>query len=399
MEITRCAKFLLITAFHSWIAGRTQAFTPPAAAATRTRIGSTTNTSTITCSSAFYAPRLCFRLHQSDSQTNEQDFESDDVDVDVNIDTGDDIESFQQRQILKLSLLFQAQGTKRGFQATSSEREEISSIISQLAALNPTSQPAAAYYATNTRPTSTDSGTDTETETGTNNMISGKWTLQYTNAPDITSLDPTLSNNDGGILNLIPAPPPLSKLARIGQECDAIAGTITNIIEWRQPDWFSQAISGIDIDTEANSNSGARTENKDARAVPSSSSGPRVLQKIICEATADPSRPFQVDLQLAGFELVGETETDTEEGEGEGESSQSSSNNPSILNPFGFPLPNLNMLKEGPAALLKKNPVKLRGPLKAPFGKFEILYLDEDMRIIQTGQGYFAVNVRGETWF
>ena len=206
-------------------------------------------------------------------------------------------------------------------QYTSSEREEISSIISQLAALNPTSEPAAAYYSTNanTRPS-----TDTETGTNKTNTVSGKWTLQYTNAPDITSLDPTLSNNDGGILNLIPSPPPLSKLARIGQECDAIAGTITNIIEWRQPDWFSRVISDAEAD------SGMNTENKDA-----SSSGPRVLQKIICEATADPSRPFQVDLQLAGFELVGETDTDDDidiDIEGEGESS------PSILNPFGFPL-------------------------------------------------------------
>jgi hypothetical protein len=59
----------------------------------------------------------------------------------------------------------------------------------------------------------------------------------------------------------------------------------------------------------------------------------------------------------------------------------------------------LEDLKDGPARLLKNNPVKLRGPLKAPFGKFEILYLDEDMRIIKTGQGYYAVNIRGEVWF
>lgn len=366
MEITRCSTLLLLTAV-CWVV-RTQAFAPPA--------GTRSSTSKITCSSsfsAFSAPLVCFRLHQSDSQTNEQDSQPD-----INI------ESFQQRQILKLSLLFQAKGTKRGFQATSSEREDISSIILQLAALNPTSEPAAAYYSTNanTRPS-----TDTETGTDTN-TISGKWTLQYTNAPDITSLDPTLSNNDGGILNLIPSPPPLSKLARIGQECDAIAGTITNVIEWRQPDWFSRVISDAEADSGMYTGTSTGTENKDA-----SSSGPRVLQKIICEATADPSRPFQVDLQLAGFELVGETDTDDDDLEEEGESS------PSILNPFGFPLPTLNMLKEGPAALLKRNPVKLRGPLKAPFGKFEILYLDEDMRIIKTGQGYLAVNVRGETWF
>ncbi|OLP79064.1 COP9 signalosome complex subunit 8 [Symbiodinium microadriaticum] len=36
--------------------------------------------------------------------------------------------------------------------------------------------------------------------------------------------------------------------------------------------------------------------------------------------------------------------------------------------------------------------VNLRGPLSAPFGKFEILYLDEEIRIIRTGQGWYSVN-------
>lgn len=39
--------------------------------------------------------------------------------------------------------------------------------------------------------------------------------------------------------------------------------------------------------------------------------------------------------------------------------------------------------------------VNLRGPLSAPFGKFEILYLDEEIRIIRTGQGWYSVNRRG----
>lgn len=55
----------------------------------------------------------------------------------------------------------------------------------------------------------------------------------------------------------------------------------------------------------------------------------------------------------------------------------------------------------GPAALLaSRGPVKLQGPLTAPFGKFEILYLDDDMRITKTYQGFYAVNVREESeWF
>ncbi|CAE6940033.1 unnamed protein product [Symbiodinium natans] len=39
--------------------------------------------------------------------------------------------------------------------------------------------------------------------------------------------------------------------------------------------------------------------------------------------------------------------------------------------------------------------VNLRGPLSLPFGKFEILYLDEEIRIIRTGQGWYSVNRRG----
>eukprot|EP00979_Chaetoceros_neogracilis_P017316 scaffold10203_cov272-Chaetoceros_neogracile.AAC.15 len=292
----------------------------------------------------------------------------------------DDFERFQQRQMLKLSLLFQAQETKRGFQAIPSQRDEISTIISQLAALNPTSQPAAAYYP------------------GQNNLeehqdISGKWTLQYTDAPDITSLDPTLGN-DANLNNgiTIPSPPPLSKLGRIGQECDAVAGTIVNVIEWKQPDfidWFDKVNKSDDSDSPSDDGT----------------SGPRVLQKVVCEATADPARPKQVDLQLVGFELVGETEDrgnrQSSESEDNGDGSGSGTRDFNPFNPFGLPLPfsSLEDLKDGPARLLKNNPVKLRGPLKAPFGKFEILYLDEDMRIIKTGQGYYAVNIRGEVWF
>ena len=87
-----------------------------------------------------------------------------------------------------------------------------------------------------------------------------------------------------------------------------------------------------------------------------------MLQKVICEGSASPSKPFTVDLKILGLEL-----------EGEGDS--------------------------GPASILVNNPVKLQGPLSAPFGKFDILYLDDTMRITQTYQGYYAVNLRGDEWF
>jgi len=36
-----------------------------------------------------------------------------------------------------------------------------------------------------------------------------------------------------------------------------------------------------------------------------------------------------------------------------------------------------------------------RGPLSLPFGRFEILYLDEELRIVRTAQGWYSVNRRG----
>ncbi|GFH46675.1 hypothetical protein CTEN210_03149 [Chaetoceros tenuissimus] len=263
----------------------------------------------------------------------------DDIPADDNTSIDDSAELFQQRQLLKLSLLMKAQDTKRGFQASKEQREEISALINDLSQLNPTSEPASSYYKSKT--VSKDSPT-----------IAGKWTLKYTDAPDITSLDPVLSSSNSA-LGMLPSPPPLSKLARIGQDYEK--GSKDEITE----------------------------------------DGPRILQKVVCEASADPSKPTEIDLTLVGFELIGDTGTKKEEQSNDGEKS-----NP--LNPFGLPLPipDLNQLQDGPAAVLEANPIKLRGPLKSPFGKSNILYLDEDMRILKTNQGYVAVNMRDvDPWF
>ncbi len=166
----------------------------------------------------------------------------------------------------------------------------------------------------------------------------GKWTLIYTDAPDITSLD-------GG-------PFATAKLGRIGQECNP--PSIKNVIEWRRPDW--------------------------ATSLPFVSDGgsSRVLQKVCCEGSATQQNPRVVDLKLVGLELVGIKGSDS----GDGKSG-------------GF-----NSILGGPAALLERNPVKLEGPLTAPFGKFEILYLDDDMRITKTYQGYSTINIREDNpWF
>lgn len=165
----------------------------------------------------------------------------------------------------------------------------------------------------------------------------------YTDAPDITSLD------SGG-------PFATAKLGRIGQECNP--PSIKNVIEWLPPDWAS-SLPFISYDESS-----------------------RVLQKVCCEGSATPQYPKVVNLKLVGLELLGEKGTESGDGD------EGSRN-------IGF-----NSIFGGPAALLETNPLKLRGPLAAPFGKFEILYLDDDMRITKTYQGYVAVNVReADPWF
>mmetsp|Transcript_17644 Transcript_17644/g.25759 ORF Transcript_17644/g.25759 Transcript_17644/m.25759 type:complete len:331 (+) Transcript_17644:41-1033(+) len=267
----------------------------------------------------------------------------------------EEIESFQKRQALKLSLLFIAKDTKRGFSATSSQRKEVAEIIKQLAQLNPTKEPAVSYY-------------ENDQAASGEPSISGKWTLAYTNAPDITSLDVSLSSAS----TFLPAPPSTAKLGRIGQDCDASQSTIANVIEWKRPEWLGNMINNMNGDTE-NSKSGDESG--------------RVLQKVVCEAKVSPERPNIVDLKLVGFELLGQTPEDSDGGK---------ENN--LLFPW---LPDFSsLLREGPAALFSKNPISLRGPLKAPFGQFEIKYLDDEMRIIKTNQGYFAVNMReSDPWF
>lgn len=172
--------------------------------------------------------------------------------------------------------------------------------------------------------------------------LTGKWNLIYTDAPDITSLDTSWN------------PLATAKLGRIGQECTP--PYIKNVIEWKKPDWTNPLpFAG----------------NKDSR----------ILQKVCTQASADPSKPMLVNLKVAGIELVA----------------------PPTMNANGDDKNSLqqNIEQEGlPVGLLRNNPLELRGPLTAPFGQFEILYLDEEMRIIRTNQNYLAVNVRAqEEWF
>jgi hypothetical protein len=80
---------------------------------------------------------------------------------------------------LKDDLIALAEKTRRGFSANREERNKAKQIIKDLSSYSPSEEPAAAYYG--------------EKELGDNLIdsatLAGKWTLIYTDAPDITSLE------------------------------------------------------------------------------------------------------------------------------------------------------------------------------------------------------------------
>jgi hypothetical protein len=84
---------------------------------------------------------------------------------------------------LKDDLIALADKTRRGFNASRTERKQMKQIVNELSSYSPTKEPAAAYYG--------------EEVVGSGSTLSGKWTLIYTDAPDITSLE-------GGPLSKMP---------------------------------------------------------------------------------------------------------------------------------------------------------------------------------------------------
>mmetsp|Transcript_97808 Transcript_97808/g.174230 ORF Transcript_97808/g.174230 Transcript_97808/m.174230 type:complete len:244 (+) Transcript_97808:44-775(+) len=175
----------------------------------------------------------------------------------------------------------------RGFSATREQRSQVSEKLSALVRLNPEPDPTS--------------------------KIGGEWTLIYTDAPDIIGI-PT---------------GPLSSLGRIGQEIDASAGTIANVIEYRPSQLASNAVVAAQEDA--------------------------LVQRVFTDFSV--SSPTTVDLKIRGLGFL-----------------------PRKV--LGFELPEALQLS-------------LKGPLSLPFGRFEILYLDEEVRIIRTGQGWLSVNRRG----
>ena len=239
-------------------------------------------------------------------------------------------------QSLKAELVELAERTKRGFIASAADKRKANEIVKSLQKLQTIPDPAKSYY----DESATSSVTTGETDGTSDVSISGKWTLIYTDAPDITGLD--TSRN----------PFSTAKLGRIGQLCDP--PYIKNVIEWVRPDW--------------------------AKDLPfSGSDESRILQKVVTSGTATPSKPTFVDLKIAGIELEA------------GESTSNGSNVVETIQSQGIP-----------AGLLSINPVDLKGPLNPPFGRFEILYLDEEFRAIRTSQNFLAVNKRctkDDEWF
>jgi len=101
-------------------------------------------------------------------------------------------------------------------------------------------------------------------------------------------------------------------------------------------------------------------------------------QKVCTEGIADSNDPKTVNLDIVGLDIMGDDNINAPEN--------------------GF----FDILD--PSSIIRKiGPIELRGIIQSfPFGKFRILYLDDELRIIRTNQGYVAVNLRlsaNEEWF
>jgi hypothetical protein len=244
----------------------------------------------------------------------------------------------QLREEIKGQILSLAASTARGFEATPSERDQMKDLIFDLGDTfdGAAAEPAAPYYE------------DAEIRFYDDKpTLEGSWTLVYTDAPDITGLD-------AGSSTPLPS---LAQLGRIGQSCKP--PYITNVIEWVKPSW---------------------AQNLPSFLLPGEDTNARILQKVVTEAKAVPSRPTQVDLTLVGLDVTARMSYDNDTSEN---NLQEAIKEKGLL--VGF---------------LKTNPLELRGPLKTPFGKFTILYVDDELRIIRTYQSYPAINIQNkEEWF
>lgn len=196
----------------------------------------------------------------------------------------------EKRLAAKEALLSAISTLGRGFLAREVDQQEVTSLLQALSKFSPVEEPTA--------------------------RLGGEWTLLYTDAPDILGI-PT---------------GPLSSLKRIGQEIDAVAGTITNVIEY-EPSATAAQLAGL---------------------IGGQVSEDMVVQRVITGYT--PASATEVELKIRGLSFT-----------------------PTKV--FGVEIPEFARFKA-------------EGPLSLPFGFFEILYMDDDLRIVQTRQGWYSINER-----
>ena len=164
--------------------------------------------------------------------------------------------------------------------------------------------------------------------------IDGDWELAYTDAPDILTLN-------GG---------PLATLSRIGQQIDEGEKTIANVLEYRPASWLASLASDITKDSLQQrilltyEVDGSRCDRAHPAARPS-----RDLARPL-----PPAARYNLKILGAGF----------------------------------------NAQRLAGIDVSAAPPLRLQGPLAAPFGQFELLYNDGTLRVIRTQQGYFSVNRR-----
>jgi len=105
---------------------------------------------------------------------------------------------------------------------------------------------------------------------------------------------------------------------------------------------------------------------------------------VVTSGVSTPNNPTFIDLKIIGLEVKAGNAIEKEE--------NNDNNDPKSSMITGVVE---NIQKEGiPVVILSQNPVDLNGPLQAPFGRFEILYLDDEFRITRTNQNFITVNRR-----
>lgn len=217
------------------------------------------------------------------------------------------VDIIEKIKTYKEQLFVIADRTKRGFEANNEDRIEMNTIIKELTKLNPTKEPAKAYY--NEKNNENNFNNINNNNNVNNdliyNSVQGKWTLVYTDAPDITTLDNS----------------PFSKLGRIGQECNP--PYIKNVIEYTKPLWTYRIpfVPGTDES--------------------------RILQKVVIKASASSTNPMKIELLLSGLQIESNDNNSLLSFFQGNKNDKNNNNNPSIIDingPINIPFGNLEIL-------------------------------------------------------